>query len=72
MGGKNAKFENPKANIINNVEVIDHTSELNSLWYLLLISVAISAVSLLLKIYILHKRSLKKAYISRANNIEKI
>lgn len=72
MGGKNAKFENPKANIINNVEVIDHTSELNSLWYLLLISVAISAISLLLKIYILHKRSLKKAYISRANNIEKI
>lgn len=72
MGGKNAKFENPKANIINNVEVIDHTSELNSLWYLLLILVAISAISLLLKIYILHKRSLKKTYISRANNIEKI
>lgn len=72
MGGKNTKLDNPKANVINNVEIIDHTSQLSSLWYLLLISAILSAVNLLLKIYILHKRSLKKRYISRGNDLDKI
>lgn len=72
MGGKESKIENPNANVVNNIEIIDHTSQLDSLWYLLLISTVLCAVNLLLKIYLLHKRSLRKRYVSRANDLEKI
>lgn len=72
MGGQKSKIERPNANVVNNVEIIDHTNQLDSLWFLLLISTILSAVSLLIKIYLLHKRSLRKRYASRANELDKI
>lgn len=72
MGGKESKIDNPNANVVNNVEIIDHTTQLNSLWYLVLILTLLSAAHLLLKLYLLHKRSLRKRYASRGNDLEKI
>lgn len=72
MGGTKSKIEITNANVINNVEVIGHTPEINSVWLLLLILTIISAFNLILKLYILHKRSLRKKYASRADNLDKI
>lgn len=36
MGGQPTKLANPRANVINNVEVIDHTPHLDSLYNLIL------------------------------------
>lgn len=72
MGGKQTKFKDSQANVVNNVEVIDHTTQLDSLWYLLLISAVVNVINLILKLYLLHKRSLKKRYASRGNDLDKI
>lgn len=72
MGHRNSKISNPTANVVNNVEVVDHTTQIDSLWYILLASTTLSAVDLLLKLYLLHKRSLRKRYTSRADNLDKI
>lgn len=72
MGAKESKIEDPNANIINNVEIVDHTNHLESIWNILLITVILSATNLLIKIYLLHKKSLRKRYISRGNDLEKI
>lgn len=72
MGHRNSKISNPTANVVNNVEIVDHTTQIDSLWYILLISTVLSAVNLLLKLYLLHKRSLRKRYASRGDNLDKI
>lgn len=72
MGKTESKIENPNANVVNKVEIVDHSKEINSLWVLTLILVIIAATNLLLKIYIFHKRSLRKKYTSRANDLDKV
>lgn len=72
MGKTQSKVEKPNANVINNVKIVDHTQEINSLWLLLLILIILSTINLLIKIYQLHKKSLKKKYSSRADNLDKI
>lgn len=72
MGAQKSKIEKPNANVINNLEIIDHTTQLDSIWYLLLIITVISVANLSIRIYLLHKRSLRKRYISRANELDKI
>ncbi|KAH8236863.1 hypothetical protein KR032_010223, partial [Drosophila birchii] len=69
MGGKQSKADDNSANVVNTIEVVDTTPQLNALYVLLLILVIISALNLALKIYILHKRSLRKIYMSRANDL---
>lgn len=72
MGGQPTKLANPRANVINNVEVIDHTPHLDSLYNLILILVVLTALNLLLKVYIMHKRSMRKTYLSRGNDLDKV
>lgn len=72
MGKPNSKIENPNANVVTNVEIVDHTSEINSLRIIMLVLTIITALNFLLKIYILHKRSLRKQYLSRANDLDKV
>lgn len=72
MGKPQSKIVNPNANVINNVEIVDHTAHIDSLWYLLLILTVLCAVNLLLKVYLMHKRSIKKRYMSRGNDLDKI
>ncbi|KAH8375769.1 hypothetical protein KR200_001648, partial [Drosophila serrata] len=69
MGGKQAKADDNTADVVNTIEVVDTTPHLNSLYMILLILVIISAINLALKIYILQKRSLRKTYMSRANDL---
>lgn len=72
MGKPNSKIEKPNANVVNNLEIIDHTEQIDSLWTLFLIAIIISTVDLLLKFYLLHKKSLKRKYVSRANDLDKV
>lgn len=72
MGGHESKIEKPNANVINNLEIIDHTDQLNSIRYLLLAITVISIADLSIRIYQLHKKSLRKRYLSRANELDKI
>lgn len=72
MGKEQSKIEKPNANVVTNLEIVDHTQEINSLWILTLILTIITALNLLLKIYLLHKRSLRKQYMSRANDLDKV
>ncbi|KAH8283390.1 hypothetical protein KR054_008070 [Drosophila jambulina] len=68
MGGKQSKADDNTANVVNTLEVVDTTPHLNAQYMLLLILVIISALNLALKLYLLHKRSLKKTYMSRAKS----
>lgn len=72
MGGSESKIEDPNANVVNNIEIVDHTQHLNAIWYLVLITLIISSLNLFLALYKLHKRSLRKKYMSRANDLQKI
>lgn len=72
MGGQQTKIKDPKANVINNVEVIDHTPHLDSLYNLMLVLVVISSLNLFIKVYIMHKRAMRKTYLSRGNDLDKI
>lgn len=72
MGKTESKLEKPNANVVNNLEIIDHREQINSLWILLLILIIITAVNLIMKLYILHKRSLRKRYASRATDLDKV
>lgn len=72
MGNKESKIKNPNANVVNNIEVKDHTEHLNSIWCLLLTTLIINILHFLIAIYKIHKRSLKKKYISRADDSNKI
>lgn len=60
MGGRESKIKNPNANIVNNIKVIDHTSNLDSIWYLSLATMTISLINLLINLYLIHKRSKRK------------
>lgn len=72
MGGQKSKVADSPANVINNVEIVDHTSQIDSLYYVMIVLTTISAINLALKMYLLHKRSLKKQYLSRGNDLDKI
>lgn len=72
MGQPESKLEKPNANVITNVEVVDHTARIDSLWFLLLCITVMTGANLTLKLYLLHKRSLRKKYASRADNLDKI
>lgn len=72
MGGQKSKIENPNANVINEVKIVEVESSIQT--YLIII-IAIMAMQLLVTVYQLHKRSLKKNYtrsISLANELNKV
>lgn len=72
MGNKESKIRDLNANVINNIEVIDHTSHLNAIWDLVLATLIMSSIHLVITLYLLHKRTLRKRYSSRADNLDKI
>lgn len=72
MGTKQSKIRDPNANVINNIEVVDHTSHLNAIWDLVMATLIISLLHLVITLYLMHKRSLRKRYSSRADNLDKI
>lgn len=72
MGGKTSKVKDSTANVLNVVEVMDTTPHLETQTMLISLLVVLTAVNLILKFYLLYKRTLKKRYISRANDLDKI
>ena len=72
MGGATSKAKDNTANALNVIEVMDTTPHLEAQIILLSLLVAISTLNLLIKIYLLHKRTLRKRYLSRANDLNKV
>lgn len=72
MGGQKSKIVNPKANVINEVEIVEADS---SIKIYLIIIIGIMALQFATTIYQLHKRSIKKSYArsaSIANDLNKV
>lgn len=72
MGSATFKLGKPNENVVNNVKIIEHTTEINSLWVFTIILKIIAPINHLLKIYFLHKILLRKKYASGASDLEKI
>lgn len=62
MGGTDSKIENPNANVINDIVV---KIEFPTIYMIIII--ALIAMQLLVTVYQLHKRSLRKTYIRTAS-----
>lgn len=60
------------ANVVNNVKIIDHRDDINSLWILLLIITIVLVLQFSLTIYVKHNKIIKKRYIGRANHLDHI
>lgn len=71
MGKEQSKIENPKANVVNEVEVTE-TKDSTSLQLLLWIIIMLLILQVGLKIFLLHKKSLKRRYMTRAASMAQI
>lgn len=72
MGGQTSKIQNPNANVINQVKIVEVESSVQN--YLIII-IAIMAFQFATTVYQLHKRSIKKNYArsaSLANDLDKV
>lgn len=70
MGGHESKIKNPSANVINDIVI---KVEIPILY--LIIIICLLSIQILITLYQLHKRSLKKSYTrsaSRATDLDKI
>jgi len=56
------------ANVVNNVKIIDHTDDINSLRILLLIITIVFVLQFFLTIYVKHNKIIKRRYMNTANN----
>lgn len=72
MGQKSSKIENPNANVINEIEVGQGTVNLERIEICLMIIAILTILDFALRIYSIHNRKLKKKYMSRANDLDKI
>lgn len=72
MGGKESKIDNPTANVINEVEVMENRVDLHTIELCLIIMTILIALNSILKAYAFHNKRLKKKYISRANDLDKV
>jgi len=70
MGLIDTKTVDSTANVINKVEV--ENKDLGIVTTLLIIIVVIMCANVFFKIYKLHNKCLKKKYISKANDLDKI
>jgi len=59
------------ANVVNNVKIIDHRDDINSLRNLLIITMVL-VLQFLLTIYVKHNKIIKRQYMNRANNLDHI
>lgn len=71
MGKEQSKIENPKANVVNEVDIIEN-KESTSVPYLLWIIISLLVMQVAIKIFLLHKKSLKRKYMTRAASLAQI
>lgn len=70
MGGHESKIKNPSANVVNDLNI---TIDCDYIYFIIIISLLV--LQILITVYQLHKRSLKKNYmrtVSLANDIDKV
>lgn len=71
MGNEESKIQDPKANVINEVEVVDKQDS-NSLQLQLWIIIFLITIQIGLKLFLLHKKSLKRRYMNRAASMAEV
>ena len=67
-----SKLNRPTANVINEIEVGQEKINLNKIEICLLIITILIGLNFVLRIYNMHTRRLRKRYISRANDLDKV
>ena len=67
-----SKLNRPTANVINEIEVGQEKINLNKIEICLLIITILIGLNFVLKIYNMHTRRLRKIYLSRANDVDKV
>jgi len=72
FGSDDSQTKDNTANVVNNVKIVDHTEDIQALWVLLLILTITSVAQFLLTLYIKHNKILKRRYMSRANNLDRV
>ena len=71
MGSWGSKVEKPVANVVNKVE-IEEQNGITFIECLMLIITVILTLQFILKLYSIHKKTLKKKYMSRAMSIPQL
>jgi len=73
FGSDDSQTKDNTANVVNNLKIVDHTDDIQSLWLLLLIMTIVTVAQFILTLYVKHNKIIKKRYINRAeNNSDKI
>lgn len=72
FGSDDSQTKDNTANVVNNVKIVDHTEDIQALWVLILILTITSVAQFLLTLYIKHNKILKRRYMSRANNLDRV
>lgn len=72
MGQRSTKIDRANANVINEIEVGHNEVNLETIEVCLVIITILAILNVGLSIYSMHNRKLKKKYMSRANNLDKI
>lgn len=72
MGKEQSKFVRPNANVVNEVKVVEHQIDLFKIELYLILITAFVCLNFALKIYSIHNKILKKKYMSKASNLERV
>lgn len=72
MGGTESKINHPNANVINEVKIAYREMDLRKIEFCLYIIVVLIGLRTILHIYAMHHKTLKKKYISRANDLDRV
>lgn len=72
MGRPHSKVENPNANVVNEVIIDNDMTDLYEIKIYILLVAIIAILNLALKVYAMHNKRLKKKYVSRATDLDKI
>lgn len=71
MGKEQSKIVKPNANVVNTVEVTENIN-LKQIEICLIIITILLGLQFIYQIYAIHHKNLKKKYVSRANDLDKI
>lgn len=60
-------FDRPKANVVNEVKITEEHPNLGTIEIYLLIITIVIVINFLIRMYQMHKKNIKKQYLSKAN-----
>lgn len=71
MGNRSTKIQDPKANVINEIEIDQKQVNTERMEICLVIITIFTVLTFALRVYAIHNKNLKKRYMSRANNLDR-